>query len=745
MLKGKVVDGSGRPIAGARVDGTLRGQNGIPGESITTTSGADGGFEFQSLDPARTGLTLEASTAEARTEKPFDVSPALRTPVTLTIHSGNLVALTGRVVNRSGQPVAGVELELCSQENDYSQPALVSFSGSNLRSDPEGRFVTPRQFRVDLRYRVKAAGPGLLPSWSDWMRFQPGRSATVPDLVVDRPRPVTVRVVDTNGQPIAGTDIRMVSDYPDRPRTKSGENGSFQIELPPSGAILVFAEARGFRFQGRLVDPSASTVELVLTRTGEPVARLPESPTPIIPAEELRRLALEVLEPEIQRLRTGNCGVPEYHTLQRLARIDPGHAMEIAEKAKFVEPMMREGVKAEAARSLLKESPDEAMALIESLGDATGRVHSYCRAVDLLPASKKDRKRALLTQCLVNARAIKEPELRLIFEGQIAGRLLDLGETDRATKILREGQKVAGELSRSALGGFGRGAFAEVLSRIDVPTALALVEGLDDKNEFDRHHGNLAQRLAATQPAEAERVWQMVKQPLWRDGYAIRVCYAMAPRDLPRARAIAGKINDPYTQAYTLGQMAFVLGQSDKSAAMGLVDEAYSSLAAIASRKKEAYVNTQCAASTAATLLEVVERIDPRQVPETLWRVLALRGPRCEDEREELGRLGTEAEIAMLVLPYDRAIAHALLEPVLVHLPRLIAGGVSYFPEQLFAGPAVIDPHRAVGLMENLPTEPHPLRRQGWNRRAQSGRPPSRVPRRRTTPPPPGDDPFLEA
>ena len=319
-----------------------------------------------------------------------------------------------------------------------------------------------------------------------------------------------------------------------------------------------------------------------------------------------------------------------------------------------------------------------------------------------------------MTQCLVNARAIKEPELRLIFQGQIAGRLLDLGETERATKILREGQKVAGELSRSALGGFGRGAFAEELSRIDVPAALALVEGLDDKNEFDRHHGNLAQRLAATQPAEAERVWQMVKQPLYRDGYAIRVCYAMAPRDLPRARTIAARINDPYTQAYTLGQMAFVLGRSDSSAAMGLVDEALSSLTTVASRKKEAYVNTQCAAATAATLLDVVQRIDPRQVPETLWRVLALRGPRCEDEREELGRLGTEAEIAMLVLPYDRAIAHALLEPVLVHLPRLIAGGVSYFPEQLFAGPAVIDPHKAVAMMASLPTEPHPLRRQGW-------------------------------
>ena len=197
---------------------------------------------------------------------------------------------------------------------------------------------------------------------------------------------------------------------------------------------------------------------------------------------------------------------------------------------------MREGVKAHAARSLLKDTPDEAMALIESLEDPIGRTNGYRQASDLLPASEREKKRSLLSLGLVHAQGIKDPALRLIFLGQIAGRLLELGETERATKILRDGQTVAKELSTSALAGFGRGAFAEELARIDVPAALALIQGLTDEQEFDRHHGNIAQRLAATQPAEAERVWQMLKRPIMRDGYAVRVCYAMAA-ERPRTGA----------------------------------------------------------------------------------------------------------------------------------------------------------------------------------------------------------------
>ena len=237
----------------------------------------------------------------------------------------------------------------------------------------------------------------------------------------------------------------------------------------------------------------------------------------------------------------------------------------------------------------------------------------------------------------------------------------------------------------------------------------------------------------------------MLKRPIMRDGYAVRVCYAMAPKDPARARRIAGKISDPYAQAYTLGQMALALSPSDKPAAAQLVDDALSSLAAVAAQKKETYVNTQSAASTAATLLEVMERIDPQRVPEVLRRTLALRGPRCEEEREENGRLGADGVIAMLVLPYDRSIAQALLDPLLVRLPRLISGGVSYFANPLFAAPAFIDPQRAVALVAGLPTEPHPLRRQGWTRERNLVVAHPRVPGARSPAPLATDDRLLES
>ena len=227
-----------------------------------------------------------------------------------------------------------------------------------------------------------------------------------------------------------------------------------------------------------------------------------------------------------------------------------------------------------------------------------------------------------------------------------------------------------------------------------MPAALELVRGLTDEHEFDRHHGNIAQRLAPAQPAEAERVWQLLKQPIMRDGYAVRVCYAMAPGDLPRAAGIAAKITDPYTRAYALGQMALALSGATRRAPVSFSKKPWARLLRSPRRKRKRISTHRGEASTAATLLKVVERIDRDRVPEFLWRALALRGRRLEIERDEIGRLGTDAVIAMLVNPYDHAIAQALLEPILARLPRLIAGGDSYFPDPLFAAPAIVDPRR---------------------------------------------------
>ena len=214
-------------------------------------------------------------------------------------------------------------------------------------------------------------------------------------------------------------------------------------------------------------------------------------------------------------------------------------------------------------------------------------------------------------------------------------------------------------------------------------------------------------------PAEAERVWAMLKGPVMRDGIAQRICYRMAPKDRERAHRIAGQICDPCWRAYGLGMMALVLSTSDRDTAAGLLDEAMKLLIALDGSGDESGGYAEPAV-TAAVLLPVAEVIDPGRVSEVLWRALSLRRPRCDVEHREVRRLGAEAATAMMVARYDRTVANALLGPILDRLPRLIAGGVSYFPEPLFVAPVVVDPRRAVALIEGLPEVSNPRNSSDW-------------------------------
>ena len=82
-----------------------------------------------------------------------------------------------------------------------------------------------------------------------------------------------------------------------------------------------------------------------------------------------------------------------------------------------------------------------------------------------------------------------------------------------------------------------RGRSPRSSARSTSTAALKLTKGLSDAREFDRHHGNIAHELAGKDPAAAERVLGMVKEPYQHDQYIVRVVHRMAPVDLARAQA----------------------------------------------------------------------------------------------------------------------------------------------------------------------------------------------------------------
>ncbi|HEU4417559.1 MAG TPA: hypothetical protein VFT55_01395, partial [Planctomycetota bacterium] len=176
------------------------------------------------------------------------------------------------------------------------------------------------------------------------------------------------------------------------------------------------------------------------------------------------------------------------------------------------------------------------------------------------------------------------------------------------------------------------------------------VEGQKDEFGKDRHHGNIAHELAGRDPAAAERVFALLKHP---ERFAARVCYRMAPKDLPRARAIAAtKGVGATTRAWCLAVMAIALTDAAPAQARAMCDEACA--AAMAAKVPE----------IAAALLPSLQRLDPDAVPDCIARLLAARPA---DTTESFRSLSEEANrrclLALQLRAFDGEVADALAEP----------------------------------------------------------------------------------
>src|SRR6185295_12228582 len=126
------------------------------------------------------------------------------------------------------------------------------------------------------------------------------------------------------------------------------------------------------------------------------------------------------------------------------------------------------------------------------------------------------------------------------------------------------------------------------------------------------HYGNIAQRIAASNPEGAERALELAGQAEAFSGatrWVPRVCYGMATSDLERAKRLALK-GGKAPNGYALGMMALALADHDRSSALALLDEAYAMLAAQSATGGDRwYAEEGCV--QAAGLLPVVEKLAP--------------------------------------------------------------------------------------------------------------------------------------
>lgn len=722
-VAGTVTDQRGEPVAGAEVEAI---RPAYPPLVRSSRSDAAGRFVLHGVD-ARAELIVRAwdghiaSAATSFTPDALDAGP-----IALTLGPGPATPIGGRVVDPDGRPIAGATVRLWrkvvvrSQAGPIVIDPNVQVDGTTvLHTDAQGRYRTARRFPADCSYLAEASAPGRLPARSPDITPGPGGQA-IPPIVLRRLRAIEGRVVDRKGQPVADALVFQSGDGPMRTEATADRDGRFSLPGFLEGQGFVFARKDGYRLAFAPCDvPAGGAVTVALTRADEAPSAAYRTLPPPLPAEEEKALARRLIRPEADRIIASGEDREKYVFLYNLAAFDPEYVLERLEAARL-DPSNAAAIRTIAAGALAAENLDEALATVESFPNADDRAQGYLTLIGTLPERKPERVRPMLDQAIVNARASTNGNMKLYLLAQIGGRLIELGDVERARAIIREGEELTRKVSRGPALSYALANFTGLLLLIEPRAALPAFEELMRQAQdgkvtvrafgMDRHLGRAAYHFAARDPAEAERLLRRVTFTLVRpaNNHVVAVCARMAPADLPRARRLLDLITEDerVLRAYALGLMAEAVA-SDRDAALGLLDAAYAELEALADRGWTSQFAS--ISGIAGRLLRAVEHADASRLPEFLARALALRPP-AGGRNDHAFFPEQAAGLAITVAPYDREPAARILRPDLDSLgaapdpsaPLSFTVRTGESAGRVLAALAAVDPLRAVALAEHL-------------------------------------------
>ncbi len=713
-VRGRVVDAEGKPVPGADVAGHYGTGPDDAGRSHAVTD-REGQFRLDSIPPDTT-LNLSAVRGGATTAAPESSLPS-KPSITLRISPENAVALFGRVKDPTDRPVGGAIVRVQARKRGGQDIALEQLTiayddegRTTLHTATDGQFHTPRQLRPDLEYRVEVEADDYVPAATQWVKPGDRKLLYFPALILQptaQTRTAAGRVVDAQGRPVAGAVVFQSGDGPARTRTTTDADGRFRLLGVYREPAFLFVEGDGLAFEGHPIGSGAQPVELKVRRVGDPPGPPLHTLPSVMPHEQEKAQARRLIGTDLSPLTATEITTETFLLIRALPRVDLERALELADNKSVPDPDYNEQLRLECARSLIDGNPEEAATIAETVKLAHLRSQFYREASDALPKTDRARKVDLLDKALLHARTETNLVRKLDELGMIGYRLLDLGETERGTQILREGQHLADTLPKFVAGqrnpiiAHGRGRFAAKLARIDAPAALALAEGYS--NPYDEwYNGGVALGLSDRDPAGSERVLGMLKNKGLRDLKVIRAAGRMTAIDRARARRLAEALDHPINQALALGSMARGLADTDPKAAAALIDEAFGRLAKLVENGGDR--QAAAAAETAAELLPAAERIDPELLRRCYWRTVALRPSRpAGGDPTGLYEQGA-ASLAITLARYDRAVARQVLEPA-ARRARSLDYSRRTRARTLFAAAAVIDPAWAVALADSLPDD----------------------------------------
>lgn len=280
---GVVVDPDGQPVAGAKIGGAaLRAESTPKG-----VSDERGRFRLERVPAGTLFLHVQAEGYPGTYVRDVRVADGeVLTDLEIMLDSG--IEVTGQVVDGAGNPVAGAQVRISSLNQFMIAAPVVT------TTDEEGRYRVPG-LRADTPYQGTATHQGYLSGTIEEFESETNRDLGVTTLTEGAL--VRGRVLDENGNPIAGAQISATEHREDMPgldmivgleglgirtnsahTTKTNEDGNFSLSGVKSGDYQIRATATGYAAYKsdpmQLSDGVQKELDIVMDRGGEITGRV---------------------------------------------------------------------------------------------------------------------------------------------------------------------------------------------------------------------------------------------------------------------------------------------------------------------------------------------------------------------------------------------------------------------------------------------------------------------------------------
>ncbi|MFN2386367.1 MAG: carboxypeptidase regulatory-like domain-containing protein [Thermoanaerobaculia bacterium] len=269
-IAGTVIDEkTRRPIGGASVQVSSSSLPNIFGREAgpvarKARTDARGRFRIPGLVAQR--YTVRASRDGFLPVSMSSVSAATQSRASLAIALTRAASVSGRVRTPEGQPIAGARVRVFRGDGPMAilnmrNPVASLFRQETVRSRPDGSFRL-KQLAASRSVTLEATKEGFAPVKKHGVALKAGETARDVQFVLTRGLQARGRVVDAQGQPVAGAEIRLApadrSGMPggirivtrmmgqDRPNAVSGRDGAFVVAGLEEGDVTATVTREGF-------------------------------------------------------------------------------------------------------------------------------------------------------------------------------------------------------------------------------------------------------------------------------------------------------------------------------------------------------------------------------------------------------------------------------------------------------------------------------------------------------------------